>query len=795
MISSGVRKHLHSPWFALTVCVLVAAVVAINASAFSAIHALRWKALPYADGDQLVELQAKLVKFGFDTGLTETLRQRVLADSAHFSGALGFASARGGGEDGRTWQLTRVSPEFSKLLGVEPALGRAFLSEDAQAGNGKVLMLSHSLWRSRFGADPSVIGQDVRFNDGVYRIVGVMPPAFAFPDRSVEAWCPLVLSAAEQKMDEGGNVGTLNVIARLQAGVSVQQAEAALGTMIANEPSLAGLRSNAGIEAGVRPWRERFVSGQLGALNWFQIAAVILLLAVLANLVNLQLDRLLARRRELEIRRALGASDRAILTTVLADLAPPVVLGMLAGLALVPAILTLLVSRGLLPGDLPQGVHFGAAGLLFALAVGGLMLASGWIASLASSRPSTLNSRAGVSGMGRLRPALLVAQVMVTTALLGSAGLLLRSVVNLVNADRGFDSRGVIVSMVDPVGVTQSGVAFDPAQDTQRFAPVVETIRSAVASLPGIDQVAVANAPPFSGWEMVSTVRVPGQPENVQVRTRSVGPGYFSALGIGLNAGREFEAADKKESSGVIVDEMFRQRFLKGAEPLNAFVELGTATEGEFQRVPIVGVARTVKHETLDENSPLPTVYQLETAPLPVFWLVSHARSDAMAMEESVRRAILAVAPDATLSINEPLDARIEASLGSRHTLLEAVGGFALAALMLAAIGLVAVLGFAVRRRNAELAMRMTLGADRAAIQTLILRQGGGVVLAGLLLGLVAGLLIARQLRENLFELSFGDPLTWALVVAITGAVALLACWLPARRAASTDPMIALRSE
>ena len=422
-------------------------------------------------------------------------------------------------------------------------------------------------------------------------------------------------------------------------------------------------------------------------------------------------------------------------------------------------------------------------------------MASGLIAALVSARASQLSSRSGVGGMGRLRPAMLVAQVMLTTALLGSEGLLLRSALNLSDADRGFDSRGVLLTLVDPVGVTTAGAAFDPATDATRYAPVVERIHAAVASLPGINRVAVSTAPPFSGWEMVGSIRMPNQPDNLQARTRSVGPGYLSTLGIGLLAGREFNDADHPGSSGVIVDELFRRRFLQGVDPLSAYVELATDAQGGFRRAPIIGVARTVKHESLDETDNLPTVYQFNAAPLPVFWLVSHASGDPAAIAESVRRAIQQSAPGTTVGTNEPLATRIASTLGSRRALIEALGGFALGALLLAAIGLAAVLSFSIRRRNAEMGVRMAMGATRGRIRAMIMRQGGNLVVVGLLLGLGLGLAVARAMSGRLIGIPFNDPLTWSLVLGLVGVIAGIACWLPASRAAATDPMVALRRE
>jgi len=789
------RRQFRSPGFALTALVLVAAAVLVNASAFNALHALRWKALPYADGDALVDLRANLRSFGFDVGLTEHLRGELAADRTHFTSVLGFASARATDEDGRPWRLARVTPAFSRTLGVPAALGRSLAEEDARPGADAVLVLGDAVWRSRFGADPDVVGRRIRFGDRAYTVVGVMPRGFVFPDATTEAWRPYVMSEAERRQSDQGNVGDLDVVARLAPGVSPAQAGAALAALLARDASVAGLRTNAGLVGEVRAWRDRYARSHWRALALFQLAALILLAVVAANLVNLQLDRLLARRRELDVRRAIGASERAIAREIVADLAPPVLAGLALGLALTPFATGLLERRGLLPDGLPQGAGFGPAAVAMGLAVAALALASGALAALVARPRSRLSAREGAAGLGRLRPLLLVAQVMLTTALLGCGVLLLRSAANLVETDRGFDARGVLVTLVDPIGIATGSRSFDPATDTDKYAPVVEAVRQDVAGLPGVDRVAVATAPPFSRWETVSSYHVPGRDENIQARGRGVGPGYFAALGIGLVAGREFTAADAGEAGPVIVDEVYRDRYLQGADPLAAYVDVATDAAGHLRRARIVGVARTVKHESLDEAERLPTIYQYHDAPLPMFWLVTHTSGDVAALAETVRRRVLARVPGADVGVSKPLADLVEATLTARRALLEAIGGFAAGTLLLAALGLAAVLGFAVRRRTAELGVRMALGATPAGVRNLVLRQGGLLAAGGIALGLAVGVALARLLADRLFGVGFADAASWAATVAVVAAVALLACWWPAHRAAATDPVAALRAE
>ena len=732
-------------------------------------------------------------KFGFTLGLTEKLRGDILADQAHFSGALGFVKTRGE-EDGRSWQMLRISPEFSQVLGISAALGRSFAATDAKPGDDAVLVLSDAIWRSRFNADPNVIGQQVRLHDRNYSVIGVMPRGFAFPDATIDARRPYVMTDAERAMSDKGNVGDIDVVARLAPGTSLEQARAALTAILEHEPSMEGLRGGPGLIAHARMWRERFTAAHWQSLTLLQIAALLLLAVVAANLINLQLDRLLARSRELEIRRAIGASEPAILRGVMLDLGAPVAVGLGFGLILAPLLLRLIQQRGLLPDDLPQGSGFSAAmigaGLLVTLAV----LGSAMLAIFAARRSSSLSSRAGITGLGRVRPAMLVAQVMLTTALLGSSGLLLLSAVNLISIDAGFDTRGVVLTAIDPVGVSMRGKHFDATTDTARFQPMVESLRADVASMPGVDYAAVSTMPPFSGWERVSSIRLPGETDNREVRDRGVGPGYFSALGIGLGAGREFESADLGDASPVIVDELYRDRFLRDVDPLNAYVEIQIGAD-DYRRARIVGVAHTVKHESLGEAANLPTLYRFNTAPLPIFWLVTRASLDPAIFAETLRQRIHARMPEVDIGVNKPMSELVGKTLSGRRALLEAFGGFALATLILAALGLTAVLGFAVRRRLPEFGVRMALGAKASRIIGLVMRQGGALIALDTVLGLALGIPLARLLSDRLFGIAFSDLQTWSIAALIVSAVAAFACWLPAWRAASVDPTIALRHE
>ncbi|MEO7936851.1 MAG: FtsX-like permease family protein [Dokdonella sp.] len=784
------RSFKRAPMFALVVIVLVASVVAINASTFSAIHALRWKALPYADGDALLEMRGDMRNFGFIGGLNAQLRNALEADQAHFSGVAGL---NGVGQEridatGQSWRLAQVTPGFEQVLGVAPSMGRSIVDADAIAGADQVIVLSDRVWHQRFNADPSVLGRIVDFGKVKLVVIGVMPPDFAFPDTQIDAWRPYV------EGNDGRSFGDLEVVARATTGTSVEQAREVLTGLIANDKPLAELRASAGIEANVRPWRARYSSAHMQALEVLQLAALILLIVAIANLVNLNLDRLLARRREFGIRRALGASERAIAWDVAADILPPALIGFVVGLTLAPFGLRAIGERGLLPEFLPQSATFGPAAVFGGIVAMILIVMTVLLVAWLAQRKQSVSSRSGATGMGRLRPALLVGQVMLTTILLGVSALLLRSAINLVSVDRGFNEQVVLMTMIDPLGVSVENAIFGPDSDRQQIRTIMERIREEVASLPGVDRAALADAPPFSHSEAISTIRVPGLDEVQSSRSRVVSPGFFATVGIDLLAGREFTKADFGESSPVIVDAAYQHRYLQGVNPLESFVEVNEGGD-IYRKARIIGVAHTIKHEALDEAAGLPMVYEPVEAPVPVGFLLTKTSGDPRQLAESVRQRILLTHPGTVIMFNKPLADSVAETLAPRRALLEAVGGFALATLLLASIGLAAVLSFSIRRRAAELGVRMAIGATPGRVRNLVMKQGGLLIVIGGLLGLFIGIPLARLLSDRLYQIAFTDVMSWSAAVACVVLVALVACWLPARRAARTDPVVVLRDE
>lgn len=707
-------RSLRPPGFALAVMLLVAAAVLVNATVFTAVWAVHWKALPYRDGDRLVELRTDMVKFGFQTGLSRPLYMQIAGADDLYEGVTGRSARPFQRSDGsgREWTVQRVTPDFTTVLGVQPMLGRALMQEDVET-EASVLLLSEAVWRTRFAASPDIVGREVVLGGQTFEVIGVMPPGFVFPGHGTHAWMPFVPNARERIAEEEGSVGEFEVLARLQPGVTLAQAREHLAGLIANDGLLAGLRMHAGLRPVARFWRERLVSGHATALALLQLAALILLVVVAASLANLVLDRMVARQRDLAIFRALGAGGGDIARTVAADLLPPLLLGVLAGLALVPVGLHLLQQRDLVPADLPM--HLGGD-------------ASPWV-------------------------------VATTTALLLLAVAVLAS-------------------------VAMTG--------RETMAGGLLAIRDAVRALPAVTHAALGTAVPFSQWDIVTSLRIPGIEDEMQVREREVGVDYFATLSIPVLAGRTFTEADIGDASPVVVDELFVRRWLQGRDPLGARVQLPDGP-GRTRDAEIIGVVGTVKHGALDEPPSLPTLYVPTLAAVPVSVLVTRVEGDPAALAESVRAQVLARFPQAVLAFNRPLAEAVAQSMGNRRAMLEAVTVFAAVTLMLVAMGLYAVLSLAVRRRTAELGVRMALRASTGRVQRMVLGQGGLLAAAGVTLGLVLGMPAANLIADRLYRTAPHDPPTWMAATAVVVLVALLACWWPARSAARTPPAIALQ--
>lgn len=785
-MTTQLRRLWQAPGFALGLLLTVALVVLVNASAFAAWWALLYKPTVVTDEQRWVELRIDLRDIDFQVGLSPSLYAAVQAAEHSFEAAIGAVEMGQPAldEQARPWHVQRINADFARSLGISAARGTAFgLAPEAAQEND--LLLTDRAWRERFDADPQVLGRVLRIGTRTYRVVGVMPVGFAWPDASVQAWTPWLPTASEREQDAQGGFGQFHVWARLAPGVDLQQAQHILAQLLSGSGN-AFLSSNPDkVRAQVRPWRDRFSAGHLPALLLLQAAAVLLLLVAAANLSALTLDRLWSDRRDHAIRQALGASAAQLLRLVLADLLLPTMLGAALGLALTPFALELLQSRGLLPAALPMAVGGDwptvVLALLAALLAISVAVTAAALVMRRFARAGSLNQRTPIAGLGRAQALALIAQIALTTALAGGSGLLLRSAAKLAAEPRGFDPTGVLLTQIELPAETAGAAAANTSAQLQ----------AAIAAIPGVEAVTITDMPPFGGAEFILSVLPPGVDQAIEVRAPSVGAGYFAALRMPLLAGRDFSADELRNGDAVIVDENFQRRWMAPGAMLDSSLRIvDEQTPGRSKR--IVGVVPASKHKSLFETGERAAVYSPLAAGSTVLFLVSRTALDPQALAQQVRSLVVRHAPDATLMVNIPLAEAVARTQQSRNALLESVSLFGLATLLLAALGLYTVLNAAVNRRRSEFGVRMALGCAPGRILRLVLRQGAVLICIGLALGLLLGLSTAGLLTDYLHQLAPTDHYTWLAACSAVAMVGLLACCWPALRATQVSPRVAL---
>jgi predicted permease len=764
----------------LAIVALVAMTVCGNATLLSTLWTLGYKPMPYRDDAALVELRIDLADIQMQVPLAPRFYEAIRVDR-NYAGAIAFtdpASAHRDG-DGRHIQLQRINSDFATVLGVRPALGAGLGHTRIDDGSTPALVLSNAVWRRQFEADPDVIGRRVKLDGQSYEVVGVMPERFGFPSTDVEAWTPFQATAIEQEQDRGGAFGYVHVVARLAPGIDVAAAQAQLARQLRGDPAMAKLDpSGERIQPLVRVWRQHFLGNYWRTLVMLQLAGLLLLLVVASALANLGLDHALARQRELATRLAMGGSAMQMRGQLIQSLLPPVALGAALGLALVPAAIALLQARHLLPVGWPSPVALDGVALLAALALGAVLLFAAISLSLhrAVLTPALHHGQRTLPGaLGRTRTVMLVAQISVSFGLLGGAGLLLLSANRLLTAEHGFDARGVLLTSVD-LGTAPPNL--------------MSPLRDALLALPGVSAVAISDMPPFAGAEFIAKARAPGQDTWLDVGSPSISEGYFSALGSPPRLGREFDASSGDDD--VLIDQTLASRWFGDRDPIGQTVEI--ASDGTPRQVRVIGVTTPVKQQALDEPPRQPLLYQRMLDPGPSFFIVTRTAGSAALLQRPVQSEIERLAPGATIAFNQPLQQRIDATLQTRRALLEAVGLFAMVCVSVAALALYAVLNVAVRRRRAELALRVAIGAPARSLSTLVLGDGLRLLLMGLLPGWLLGQMLAALFANQLYRVEAHDPWTWTLSALALGAATLFACWLPALGAMRVEPAQALRA-
>lgn len=799
----SIRVLLKNPAFTVTALLTLALGIGINTAIFSVVDSVLLRSLPVKEPDRVVSIWEHGLRAGLDRNEMAPanffdLRQQ----SQLFEGVGAFGefsmNLTGQGEPERL-DARLVTANVFSLLGVKPALGRTFSPEEDQPGLNRVVVLSDALWRRRFNQDPAVVGRNLTLNAESYTVVGVMPPEFFFPEREGELWTPWAM-LPEEAAGRGDHY--VRTIARLKPGATIEQANAeveSIAARLANEYP----RTNEGLGFLVTSYHEDYVGNLRRPLLILFAAVALVLLIACANVANLLLAQATSRRREIAIRMALGASRLAIVRQLLVESMLLAVGGGLLGV--LGAVWGVQWLAKLVPESLSklQSVSVDLRVLLFTLGVTVLTaLVFGAVPAFQASRskPGETLSDVGrdvAGGMsGRyVRRVLVVTEVALAVVLLVGAGLLIRSFQRLRQVDPGFQSNNLLTMRT----VLPSSKYAKPEQ---RRAFYDELLRR-VDELPGVESAGVITFLPlsFSAMNFAFSIEgraAPGDMNLPQAVYRVVSPDYFRAMGIPLQRGRFFDSRDTAESPPVVVvNRRLAEHFWPGEDPSGKRLKIGPIDSRNPWAI-VAGVVGDVRQTGLygEQDFELYVPYAQEwrgfVAPRD---LVVRTNGDAASLVGAVRQAVWAVDKDQPISNVRTMDQALAAAVSRERfqTLLLAL--FATLALVLACVGLYGVISYAVVQRTHEIGVRMALGAQPADVLRLVINQGMLLTLIGLAMGVAGAFAVTRVMNEMLFGITPTDPLTFAGVPVILGAIALLACYIPARRATKVDPLVALRYE
>jgi putative ABC transport system permease protein len=795
----GARMLLKKPGFTLIAVITLALGIGANTAIFSVVNAVILRPLPFYEPERLAML------WGTSTRASE--QQPASFDDfydfqrqAHTFSGLAAASPQwsfvlaGGGEPEQLFGQY-ISSHLCALLGAQPMLGRAFLPEEDRAGGARVALLSHQLWQRYYAADPNIVGKTINLDGRSTTVVGVMPPGFQFLE-AAELWLPL---AQNPFLTRGRAVRLLNVIGRLKPGVTLQQASAEMTTTTRNLATQYP-DTNAGNGMRLVPVHEQ-VTGKvrLALLLMFGAVGLVLLIAC-ANVANLLLVRAAARRREIAVRAALGAGRARLLRQLLTESVLLSLLGGALGMLLavwgIDALMTLNPLK--LPRYNPIGVDSTVLGftLLAALLTGVLFgLAPAWQVSKLDLQSALKDGgrTAAEAGARRVSDWLIVAEMALALVLLIGAGLLIRSFVQLLQVNPGFNTERVLTMQV-----LLPQTAYAQPQQRGNFYQQLET---RLKALPGVSAVGAATRVPLLNAlnNVTSTIDIEGRPlppgQRPEIDFRRASKDYFQTLGIPLLKGRTLTETDVANSTGaVVINEALAKRFWPGEDALGKRLRTGTSND-QAPWQTVVGVVGNVRHLAM-ELEPRPEIYyHLSSNPPfgPVY--VIRTTSDPQSVIAAVRAQVRELDRNLPIANINTMEQLVAQSVAQRRFAMLLFGIFAALALVLAGVGIYGIVSYSVTQRTQELGVRMALGAQSGDVLRLVLGQGMKLALLGVSIGLALALGLTRLLQTLLFGVRATDPLTFALIALLLLLVALLACYLPARRATLVDPLVALRSE
>jgi putative ABC transport system permease protein len=796
----GIRTLTKSPaLFAISTIALTLG-IGLTTTMFSIVYGALMKGLPYQDGDRIVAVQRHNPARGIQRQaipiqdyIDFKTQQRSFTDVAAATSGTIFIS---GEEKAERVDGTWITANGLTMLGVRPFMGRLFRPGEDVVGGEKVAIIAYSTWQSRYGSDPNIVGKRIRVNGDQYAIVGVMPDKFGFPNND-KIWVPLQLDPLAKPRGEGPFV---EVAAKLKPGVSLDQANADLAT-IAKRLAAEYPATNQGFTVDAREFVKNYIGPQPTQLLYTMLGAVFfVLLIACANVANLLLDRAAHRSKEVGIRTALGASRSAVVRQFLAE---ALVLSLVAtGLGVAVAYFGIAAfNRALTTTQVPFfiDIRLHPPVLLFTIGVALLTtLVSGAIPAYQSSRADInevlKDETRGASSfrIGKISRALVVFEIALSCGLLVAAGLMIKSVTRLRNIDPGFTTKDVFTARIGfPSSYTDTVAQWRFFDDVVDRVSALPGVRAAAISsgLPGARQGLVGNSFALEGQEYVKDKDYPG------ARWGSVTPSFFATLNVPIVQGRNFTTADRPGALPVaIVNKAFAQKFFKNTNPIGRRIRIGQS-KSKNPWLTIVGISGDVF--TGDQDEPTgPIIFQPFAQARTTFAYISaRTAGPPMSVTQSVRDAVAAINPDIPLYWLQTLDSAIAEQFWFVRIFGTMFVIFGAVALFLASVGLYAVMSFSVSRRTREVGIRLALGAQAGNVIRMIFGQGLMQLTIGMGLGLAMALGIAQLLKVILFQVQPRDPAIFGGVVAVLLGVGLLACFVPARRATSIDPLVALRSD
>ena len=773
--------------------------IGANTAIFSAIHAVLLQPLPYKDPERLAYLWMDNRRLGLHEDLTsypnfeDWKKNRSFEDLAAF---VSIDSILSGLEEPARVRATMVTANLFSILGVPPALGRGFMPKEEEPGMDRVVVLSHTLWRTQFAADPNVLGRTIEIGGQPNQIIGVMPASFTFPSKSTQLWMPLALTEHDRAVRHGY---FLTVVGRLKPGIPMEHARsemAAIGARLEQQyPD-----QNRGYGVWVVPLLLQTVGRMREVLLVLLGAVGFVLLIACVNVANLFLGRGATRGREIAVRSALGAGRSRLIRQLLTE---STLLSLLAGgLGLAVAFWGIRGLTLLAPKDLPRldEIAIDLPVLIFTLAVSlmaGILF--GIVPAFRISRVDLNDalreggrSLSGGKRLRRLRSGLTVAEVALSMILLTGAGLMIRSLQKLHAVQPGFQTENVLTWRMSP---SRAKLTQGP-QIAAFYADLLQRLQS----IPGVLSAAATtdvflSATPNSGGFTVEGHPSPPPEQQIEATTDRVTANYFQTLGVRLIRGRFFNEHDGPDTTPVVlINETMARRFWPGEDAIGKRFKFGDGSSpGPW--LTVVGVVGDMRRQGQDKAARCETFYAHGQRPVRNMTLVVHTSSDPVKMAGLVRDAVRSIDQSAVLFERSTIADQIGESLAQRRFQTLLLGLFSLLALVLATVGIYGVVYQSVSQRTNELGIRVALGAQKSSLLRMILGEALGMVLLGALTGGIAAFAVSRALSSFLYSVTAADPLTYLAVALLLAVAAVLASLIPARRATSVDPINALRYE